>query len=69
MGLEVPLMATERAKRALGWEPRRTSVEAFGELFDGLRAAAGLGTPPLDPRTSGPLRVREMLTGVGSAPR
>ena len=67
MGLGVPLMDTGRAQRELGWEPRHTSVEAFQELFDGIRDNAGLPTPPLDPQTSGPLRIREVLTGIGQA--
>jgi hypothetical protein len=53
MGLGVPLMDTRRAQRELGWEPRRTAVQAFEELFDGIREGAGLNTPPLDPATSG----------------
>lgn len=65
MGLAVPLMDTTRAQRDLGWEPRRTALEAFHELFDGMREGAGLNTPPLDPATSGPGRIREVLTGVG----
>jgi nucleoside-diphosphate-sugar epimerase len=69
MGLGVPLMDTRRAQRELGWEPRRTAVQAFEELFDGIREGAGLNTPPLDPQTSGPLRVREVLTGVGQTSR
>jgi nucleoside-diphosphate-sugar epimerase len=69
MGLGVPIMDTMRIRSELGWEPRRTAVEAFEELFDGLREGAGLDTPPLDPRVSGPLRVRELLTGVGSTSR
>jgi nucleoside-diphosphate-sugar epimerase len=65
MGLGVPVMDTSRAERELGWEPRRSAVEAFEELFDGIRENAGLATPPLDPGTSGPLRIREVLTGIG----
>ena len=65
MGLGVPLMDTSRAQRELGWEPRRTAIEAFEELFDGIRQNAGLSTPPLDPQTSGPMRIREILTGIG----
>jgi nucleoside-diphosphate-sugar epimerase len=65
MGLGVPLMDTSRASRELGWEPRKSSIDAFEELFDGIRENAGLATPPLDPGTSGPLRIRELLTGVG----
>jgi len=69
MGLGVPIMDTSRAQRELGWEPRRTAIEAFEELFDGIREGAGLNTPPLDPATSGPLRIRELLTGVGQTSR
>ena len=69
LGLGVPIMDTSRIRSELGWEPRHTAVEAFDELFDGLREGAGLDTPPLDPRTSGPLRAREVLTGVGSTSR
>jgi nucleoside-diphosphate-sugar epimerase len=69
MALGVPLMDTGRAARDLGWEPRRSSVEAFEELFDGIHDGAGLDTPPLDPATSGPMRIREVLTGVGQTSR
>ncbi|HEX2105642.1 MAG TPA: NAD-dependent epimerase/dehydratase family protein [Solirubrobacteraceae bacterium] len=65
MGLAVPLMDTSRAREQLGWTPRRGADEALLELLDGIRAGAGHPTPPLDPATSGPLRVREILTGVG----
>ena len=65
MGLSVPLMDTRRAREELGWEPRRSATEALAELLEGMRAPAGLDTPPLDPRAGGPLRVRELLTGVG----
>jgi UDP-glucose 4-epimerase len=30
-----------------------------------LRTGAGLDTPPLSPKTSGPFRIREIMTGVG----
>src|SRR3954471_14619624 len=65
MGLAVPLMDCSRARAELGWTPRHGADEAFLELFDGLREGAGHPTPPLDPRTSGPLRVRELVSGVG----
>ena len=68
MGLSVPVMDTTRARTQLGWEPRRTAVEAFLELFDGIRDGAGLDTPPLEPGGAGPLRARELLTGVGRRP-
>jgi nucleoside-diphosphate-sugar epimerase len=65
MGRGVPVMDTTRARTELGWEPRHTSTQAIEELLAGLRAGAGLETPPLAPETSGPLRVRELLSGVG----
>ncbi len=69
MALAVPVMATTRAREELGWAPRVSSTDALLELLDGLRDGAGHPTPPLDPATSGPLRVREFLTGVGRASR
>jgi UDP-glucose 4-epimerase len=69
MGLQVPLMDSSRAQRELGWEPRRTATEAFEELFDGLREGGDLETPPLAAETSGPARIREVVTGVGSTSR
>jgi UDP-glucose 4-epimerase len=69
MALAVPLMDTTRASEHLGWTPRHTSTAALLELIDGMRENAGYGTPPLDPDSSGPLRVREVLTGVGARPR
>jgi nucleoside-diphosphate-sugar epimerase len=69
MGLAVPLMDCARAHGELGWAARRGADDAFIELFDGIRERAGHPTPPLDPETSGPLRVREVLTGVGRTSR
>lgn len=66
MGLEVPLMDSSRAREELGWEPRRTAVEALEDLASGLRAGAGLATPPLDAAAGGPARVGELATGVGA---
>jgi nucleoside-diphosphate-sugar epimerase len=65
MGLAVPLMDTTRVRDGLGWTPRHTADEAFLELLEGLREGAGEPTPPLDPATSGPLRIRELLGGIG----
>jgi nucleoside-diphosphate-sugar epimerase len=65
MGMAVPVMSTRRIREELGWEPRRRADDALLELLDGVRANAGLPTPPLDPRAGGPLRVRELMTGVG----
>jgi UDP-glucose 4-epimerase len=68
MALSVPLLDTTRARDELGWAPRRTAGEALLELIDGMREGAGIPTPPLDAGTSGPARLRELLTGVGTRP-
>jgi nucleoside-diphosphate-sugar epimerase len=65
MGLQGPVMDTTRAREHLGWTPRHRADEALVELLEGMRDAAGADTPALHPRTSGPLRLRELLTGVG----
>jgi nucleoside-diphosphate-sugar epimerase len=65
MGLAVPVMDVRRAREELGWSPRRSATDALMELLDGMRAPAGLPTPPLEPRAGGPLRLRELLTGLG----
>ena len=65
MAMSVPIMDTGRARRELGWEPQRSADEALLDLLEGLRTGAGLETPPLSPKTGGPFRIREILTGVG----
>ena len=65
MGLAVPLMDCSRAQAALGWEPRRSAVEALCALIAGMRAGDDLDTPPPARVTSGPARVRGLLTGLG----
>jgi UDP-glucose 4-epimerase len=69
MGLAVPVMDTSRARNELGWNPRHSAADALLELLDGMRDGAGVQTPPLSPETSGPARVREVLTGVGRTSR
>jgi len=66
MALAVPLMDAGRAREVLGWEPRHRADDALLELLRGLRDGAGLETPPLDPRASGPIRLREVRAGVGA---
>jgi UDP-glucose 4-epimerase len=66
MGMALPQMDTARARSEPGWKPRFGADRAVEELVEGLRQGAGMGTPPLDPHTSGPLRWRELRTGVGS---
>jgi nucleoside-diphosphate-sugar epimerase len=65
LGLGVPIMDVSRARSLLGWEPARSSVEAFLDLLSGIREGRGFPTPPLAESTSGPARTRELATGVG----
>jgi len=65
MALNVPLLDSTRAREELGWEPRHGSREALLDLMAGLREGDGAETPPLAPRAGGPMRIRELLTGVG----
>jgi UDP-glucose 4-epimerase len=65
MALQVPLMDSTRARAQLGWTPARDARAALLELLDGLRRASGGATPPLAREAGGPLRVRELLSGVG----
>jgi nucleoside-diphosphate-sugar epimerase len=61
----VPVMDTSRARSELAWQPRHGADEALVELLGGMRDGAGYPTPPLERRAGGPLRVKELLTGVG----
>src|SRR5215210_910099 len=65
LALNIPLMDTTRAQQELGWTPRHDAGETLIDTLEGLRTGAGLDTPPLSPKTSGPFRIRELLTGVG----
>jgi UDP-glucose 4-epimerase len=65
LALGVPMMDTSRAREELGWEPTMTSLEALDDLLRGMRNAEGAPTPPLDPTAGGPMRAREVATGVG----
>jgi hypothetical protein len=58
-------MDSSRARAELGWEPQHDAIAALRELIDGIRHGAEEQTPPLARRTSGPARVRELLTRVG----
>jgi nucleoside-diphosphate-sugar epimerase len=66
MALGVPLMDTSRARTELGWTPAHSSEHALLELLTGIRDSSGADTPPLAPDSGGPLRVRELLTGIGA---
>jgi UDP-glucose 4-epimerase len=65
LALGVPTMDTSRARELLGWEPAVTSLQALDELLDGMRHAEGGPTPPLEPKAGGPMRIKELATGVG----
>lgn len=69
MGMLTPIMDSGRARRELGWKPRVTATDTVLELLRGLRAGAGIQTPPLAPGSSGLLRWRELATGVGASDR
>jgi nucleoside-diphosphate-sugar epimerase len=68
MALGVPLIDPARARSQLGWSPRHSSTDALRELLHGLRHGADYDTPPLARDSSGRLRLRELLTGVGQRP-
>lgn len=66
LALETPLLDTSRAREELGFVAQRGADAALAELIAGIREGADLGTPPLAKSTSGPLRVRELLSGIGA---
>ena len=66
LAYQVPLLDSRRAREELGWTPGWSADEAFLDLLAGVREGAGLPTPPLAPDTGGPLRIREVLSGVGA---
>ena len=66
MALAVPLMDSTRARTELDWSPRHQATDALRELLGGMRQGADYPTPPLARETSGPLRIRELGTGIGA---
>jgi UDP-glucose 4-epimerase len=65
MALNVPMMSSARARQELGWEPRRSGVEALEELLEGLREGHGAESPPLEADGPG-ARLDDLKTGVGA---
>lgn len=65
MGLAVPLLDCARARNELGWAPAHDATATLRELIDGMRSGSDLDTPPLARETSGPARLRELVTRVG----
>jgi nucleoside-diphosphate-sugar epimerase len=68
LALAIPLMDSSRARVELGWTPQHGSLETLRELLQGMQQGTDYPTPPLAHATSGPWRVRELLTGVGARP-
>ena len=68
MAFAVPLLDSSRARDELEWQPQRTATEAIAELIEAMRLGTDDRTPPLAEATSGPARIRELLTGVGGRP-
>lgn len=66
MGVESPLMSTTRAREELGWSPQHSSGDAVREVLEGMVAADGFATPPLEPKAGGFMRIREILSGIGA---
>ena len=66
MGLSVPLMSIDRARRELGWEPLASSLDAVREVLTGIAEAKGEPTARLQPGSAGFLRSREFATGIGA---
>ena len=66
LAFAAPIMDATRARTELGWRPERSATEALSELIDGLRQRADLDTPPLARETGGPMRIRELLSGIGA---
>ena len=58
-GLATVLVGDDPASDVYVSGKQRASAEV------GIRRRAGVDTPPLDPGAGGPLRVRELMTGVG----
>ena len=65
MARNVPLMSSRRAHEELGWEPRRSSIEALEELMGGMHDGHGAATPPLEADGAG-ARLDDLKTGVGA---
>jgi UDP-glucose 4-epimerase len=47
--LHVPVMASDRARAELDWQPRHSGADALSALFSGAQMRAGSTMPPLQP--------------------
>jgi len=68
MALAVPLLDSTRARTELGWQPQHSATDALAELITAMREGDEYATPPLAAATSGPARIRELVTGLGGRP-
>jgi UDP-glucose 4-epimerase len=64
--MQIPMLSTARARTELGWTPRLDAAEAVRSFLSAPAIPETPGTPPLEPATSGPARVHEVATGLGT---
>ncbi len=55
MGVQTPIMSTERAAAVLGWRAAMPATDALAELLSGIAERAGGPTAPLHPDGDGPV--------------
>lgn len=67
LALDLPQLATDRARAELSWRPRYTAVDALRELALGMAAGAGAPTAPLA-SDSPSRRLAELASGLGRRP-
>lgn len=70
LGTRLPLMDTARARRELGWVPKRDTGDALLEVLEGMRSGTEGGTPVLRPHASvfGQVLARARSVLPGTAP-
>ncbi|WP_307848494.1 NAD-dependent epimerase/dehydratase family protein [Microbispora oryzae] len=66
--LRTPIMDVTRAREELGWQPRRSGIDALREALEGMRRGASGGTPPLAPDEGVGGRIRDLVRGIGTRP-
>ncbi|HEY1479022.1 MAG TPA: NAD-dependent epimerase/dehydratase family protein [Gaiellales bacterium] len=66
VGLDTPLVSSERIAMELGWQAQRSALDTINEVVDGLVDGTGGETTPLAPDTGLAGRLREIREGIGS---